>query len=173
MEWLKKALYDSPPFDALADAMREGGRLSLSGLPGSLPPVVAAYVFEQLKKPILIVCETLEDAEEFADDLTGLLSGEGPCLLPGNPHYGRAPTPVELSERAEVLLALRHREKAVIVTEASALLDALPSPDALSQNLFTLERDELLPRDELLEFLSRGGYTREALVESVGHPVLS
>ncbi len=168
MDWLKKALYDSSPFNALGDALRDGGRLSLLSLPGSLPSVVAAYIAERAARPVLAVCETLEDAEEFADDLTSLLSGEALCLLPGNPHYGRVPTAVELSERAEVLLALRHREKAVIVTEASALLDTLPSPDALSQNLFTLERDELLPRDELLEFLRRGGYTREALVESVG-----
>ncbi|MBU1706779.1 hypothetical protein KKB28_02565, partial [bacterium] len=168
MDWLKKALYDSSPFNALGDALRDGGRLSLFGLPGSLPSVIAAYISERAARPVLAVCETLEDAEEFADDLTSLLSGEALCLLPGNPHYGRILTAVELSERAEVLLALRHREKAVIVTEASALLDALPSPDALSQNLFTIERDDLLPRDELLEFLSRGGYTREALVESVG-----
>ncbi|MBU1937704.1 hypothetical protein KKG05_09925 [bacterium] len=97
MDWLKKALYDSSPFNALGDALRDGGRLSLFGLPGSLPSVIAAYISERAARPVLAVCETLEDAEEFADDLTSLLSGEALCLLPGNPHYGRILTAVELS----------------------------------------------------------------------------
>ena len=168
MDWLKKALYDCSPFDALGVALRDGGRLSLLGLPGSLPALIASYVIEQAGRPVLVACETLEDAEEFADDLTSLLSEQGPCLLPGAPHYGRAPTRVELSERAEVLLALHRQETASVVTSCSALLDALPSPGAVSRNLFVIVRGEELPRDTLLEFLVQGGYTRESLVESVG-----
>jgi transcription-repair coupling factor (superfamily II helicase) len=168
MDWLKKALYDCPPFDALGQALRGGGRLSLLGLPGSLPAVVASFLAERAERPVLVVGQTLEDAEELADDLTGLLPGRGPCLLPGLPHYGRSPTRVELSEQAEVLLALRQHEAAVVVTPASALLDPMPSPDAVSQSLFVLAPGGEFPREALLDFLARGGYTRESLVESVG-----
>jgi len=168
MDWLKKALYDSPPFDALGAALRDGGRLSLLGLPGSLPALIASFVVERAARPVLVIGQTLEDAEELADDLTSLLYGPGPCLLPGAPHYGRAPTRVELSERAEVLLALRQQEAAVVVTEASALLDPLPSSDAVSRSVLAVAHGDDLPRDTLIEFLAEGGYTREALVESVG-----
>lgn len=168
MDWLKKALYDCPPFDALGAALRDGGRLSLLGLPGSLPLLVASFIVERARRPVLVVGETLEDVEELADDLTSLLPERGPCLLPGAPRYGRTPTRVELSERAEVLLALRQQEATAVVTEASALLDPLPSPDAVSQSLFAVGGGGELPRDALLEFLVQGGYTRESLVESVG-----
>jgi transcription-repair coupling factor (superfamily II helicase) len=168
MDWLKKALYDCPPFDALGQALRDGGRLSLLGLTGSLPALIAAFVTGRTERPLLAIGATLEDAEELADDLTSVLSGRGPCLLPGNPHYGRKSTPVELSEQAEVLLALRHQEAAVVVAPATALLDPLPLPGAVSESLFVLSRGGNLPREELLQFLVRGGYTREALVESVG-----
>jgi transcription-repair coupling factor (superfamily II helicase) len=168
MDWLKDKVFATDVFRELKKSLKDGDRLTLKNVPGPLPMLVADFVSEKLLRPVLMVTESLEDAEEAADDLTTLLSDGSPCLLPGRPAYGRALTPVELSERAEVLLALTQGDNPVIVTHAGALLDTLPPPGAVSQNMYAITKGETLSRDSLLKYLVDSGYKREVLVEGVG-----
>ncbi|MBU0508760.1 transcription-repair coupling factor, partial [bacterium] len=91
-----------------------------------------------------------------------------PCFLPERPHFARELTPVEQSERAEVLLTLAGGGQSVVVTTAAALLDPVPEPGSLSANLYTITKGETLPRESLLQYLVEAGYKREMFAESVG-----
>ena len=203
MDWLKQRVYKTPAFRDLLKGLAGGGRVVLKNVPGALPVLVADFVRDHAGLPVLMVAETLEDAEEYADDLTVLaekpksqtdsgrplrgvqndntksqskgnsslkshVSSLGPCLLPGRPQYGRVLTPVEQSERAEVLLALSQPDHPLVVTTAAALLDPLPAPGAVSQSMYTIKKGETLARESLLEYLVDSGYKREMFVEGVG-----
>jgi transcription-repair coupling factor (superfamily II helicase) len=167
MEWLKSQLFDSPPFLELQAAVPDG-RVIVKNAPGSLPVLIADFLNERLARPVLFIAESLEDAEEAADDLTVLLGESAVSLLPPRPHFDRPLTSVEQSERAEVLLRLTRGEKPVVVTAAAALLDPLPVPGAVSKNLYTITKGETLPRESLLQYLVDSGYKREMFVEAVG-----
>ncbi|MDD5088567.1 MAG: transcription-repair coupling factor, partial [bacterium] len=186
MDWLKRYLFDGEEFGEIGTSLGEAARVVVKNAPGSLPVLIADYLCERAARPVLFVAETMEDAEEAVDDLTVLMEypshpshktpppalprsgGEGPCLLPERPHYGRALTPVEHSQRAEVLLSLARGGSPVVVTTAAALLDPLPAPSSLSENLYTISKGETLPRESLLEYLVNAGYKREMFTEAVG-----
>lgn len=167
-------------------------RVTVKNVPGALPVLVADYLHTVCGRPVLLVAETVEDAEEYADDLTVLseenskletgnlkesnsdsslkfeVSRLGPCLLPGRPHFNRELTPVEQSERAEALLALSRRERPLIVATVAALVDPLPEPGTVEQNMYVIAKGESLTRESLLLFLHDTGYHREMFVETVG-----
>ena len=168
MQWLKDKVFASEVFREFETKLVDGERLLVKNVPGPLPTLVATYLSETLKRPVLFVTENLEDAEEVADDLTTLMADGGPCLLPGRPSFGRELTPVEHSERAEALLSLSQGGTPVVVTTAAALLDPLPEPGAVSRNMYEITRGETIPRDSLLVYLRDSGYSRETLVEGVG-----
>ena len=169
MHWLKKQIFSAKSFRQLSTALDESGAaLLVKNVPGAMTVLVANYVYENLKRPILLVAETLEDAEEYADDLTVLLGENTPCLFPGLPMYHRELTAIELSERAEVLLTLTRHESPLVIAPAAALLDPLPEVNAITENSYTIAKGEVLPRESLVQFLHEAGYKREVLVEGVG-----
>jgi transcription-repair coupling factor (superfamily II helicase) len=169
MHWLNKQIFTAKGFRELGKAI-EGGAESVlvKNSPGALTVLVANYVYEKLNRPILLIAETLEDAEEYADDLTDLLDEQTPCLFPGLPMYHRELTAIELSERAEVLLTLTRHERPLVIAPAAALLDPLPEAKSITDNSYTITKGEVLPRESLIQFLHDAGYSREVLVEGVG-----
>ncbi len=169
MDPLKKRIYSYNGFaDTLAALKDARHGVLVKNVPGALPVLIASYIFEHSKRPLLLVAETLEDAEEFADDLTILLGENVTSLFPGLPDYHRELNPIELSERAEVMMTLTRKQQPLVVAPASALLDPLPDLNEVSRNTYTLAKGEVLPRDSLIQFLHESGYSREVMVEGVG-----
>ncbi|MCB9357447.1 MAG: transcription-repair coupling factor [Calditrichaeota bacterium] len=169
MDPLKKRIYSYNGFSDTLAALNDARHgVLVKNVPGALPVLVASYLFEKSKRPLLLVAETLEDAEEFADDLTILLGENVTSLFPGLPDYHRELNPIELSERAEVMMTLARAQQPLVVAPASALLDPLPDLNDVSRNTYTLAKGEVLPRDSLIQFLHESGYTREVMVEGVG-----
>ena len=111
MYWLKEKVFETDVFGQVGESL-SGGKVLLKNVPGALAVLEADYINGRCQRPLLMVAETLEDAEEYADDLTTLLDanpsppyppvnggeskangGEserhGPCLLPGVPAIRR------------------------------------------------------------------------------------
>lgn len=169
MDKLKQRIFSYSGFAETLTALEEArSGVLVKNVPGALPVLVASYLFEKSKRPLLLVAETLEDAEEFADDLTILLGENVTSLFPGLPDYHRELNPIELSERAEVMMTLSRAKQPLVVAPASALLDPLPDLQDVSRNTYTLSKGEVLPRESLIQFLHESGYSREVMVEGVG-----
>lgn len=169
MDKLKQRIFSYSGFAETLAALEEArSGVLVKNVPGALPVLVASYLFEKSKRPLLLVAETLEDAEEFADDLTILLGENVTSLFPGLPDYHRELNPIELSERAEVMMTLSRAKQPLVVAPASALLDPLPDLQDVSRNTYTLSKGEVLPRESLIQFLHESGYSREVMVEGVG-----
>ena len=121
MQWLKKQIFNAKGFKELGRAVGDGRDSALlKNIPPALTVLVANFAYEKLARPVLLVAETLEDAEEYADDLTVLLGEKTPCLFPGMPMYHRELTAIELSERAEVLRTLTKHESPLVIAPAAA-----------------------------------------------------
>ncbi|MCL4305684.1 transcription-repair coupling factor [bacterium] len=169
MDKLKQRIFSYSGFAETLAALEEArSGVLVKNVPGALPVLMASYLFEKSKRPLLLVAETLEDAEEFADDLTILLGENVTSLFPGLPDYHRELNPIELSERAEVMMTLSRAKQPLVVAPASALLDPLPDLQDVSRNTYTLSKGEVLPRESLIQFLHESGYSREVMVEGVG-----
>src|SRR5688500_13252489 len=65
----------------LAAVLREDGALAASGLWGSSVALTTAAIERELRRPILLVCGHIDEADDLADDLE-LFHGRRPELLP-------------------------------------------------------------------------------------------
>ncbi|MBK6911808.1 MAG: hypothetical protein IPH10_12905 [bacterium] len=84
MDSLKQRIYSYAGFAETLAALSEARHgVLVKNVPGALPVLVASYLFEKSRRPLLLVAETLEDAEEFADDLTILLGENVTSLFRG------------------------------------------------------------------------------------------
>src|SRR3712207_217206 len=69
------------PLKALARSLADAGAASASGLWGSSLAAVVAGIEIELKRPVVVVCGHLDEADDLADDLE-LFVGRRPDVLP-------------------------------------------------------------------------------------------
>src|SRR5262245_56467467 len=74
-------LVAAPDLQALSRALAETRSVTASGLWGSGVDAVTAAVRAELKRPIIVVCGHLDEADDLADDIE-LFAGERPDVLP-------------------------------------------------------------------------------------------
>ena len=147
MDWLKKRVYETPAFRELMKQLAGGGRVVLKNVPGALPVLIADFVNGRCNHPLLMVAETLEDAEEYADDLT---------VLAENP---KSPTPNPKSQSTK-LSSLKSQASSLadssLIPHSSSLSNAgpclLPGRPQFGRALTAIEQSE---RAEVLLALSQ------------------
>jgi transcription-repair coupling factor (superfamily II helicase) len=152
------------------------GVVCADGLWGSFAPILAGTTAGKLKRPLLYVTAHLEQADEVRDDLE-LFCGRTPELLSAFetlPGEGAAADEIH-AERVRLCTRLQDvREGAdserdlIIVAPIQALMQPVPSPEALTANLLTLAVGQQQAPHELAEWLVERGYTRLDQVESPG-----
>ena len=74
-------LLAAPPLTELADTLSAARAVSVSGLWGSSVAATLAAVGAHLRRPMLLICGHLDEADELADDLH-LFTGKRPEVLP-------------------------------------------------------------------------------------------
>src|SRR5207244_10802472 len=75
-------LLAAPELRELARALEKTAAASASGLWGSSVAAVTAAVRAELKRPILLVCGHIDEADDLADDVEVFTGGERPEVLP-------------------------------------------------------------------------------------------
>ncbi|MEP0841114.1 MAG: hypothetical protein HRF43_00190, partial [Phycisphaerae bacterium] len=146
------------------------------GLWGSFGAVLAGAVAARLRRPLLFVTAHLEQADEARDDLE-LFCGQSPELfsafetLPGE---GAASDEIH-AERLRLLTRLDESRRRgdpetdlIVVAPVQALMQAVPSFEALEENLLALGVGERRDPRRLVEWLVEHGFTRLDQVESPG-----
>src|SRR5947199_327399 len=71
-----------PQLRELARALEKTAAASASGLWGSSVAAVTAAVRAELKRPILLICGHIDEADDLADDVELFIGGERPDVLP-------------------------------------------------------------------------------------------
>ncbi len=140
---------------------------------GVAPAVSAALVAQSTAgRRILVIVASEVEAETIAYDIASLQDGCNSYWLPAwdtVPFERVAPSTRTVGLRLRALSALQEKSESGVVVTASvrSALQRL-APSALDLERFSLHVGSSLPQVELVEFLLRNGYLREAQVSSPG-----
>ena len=157
---------------AMAKGVSKGSATLVSGLWGSSVALTAAAVGRHSKRPTLLVCGHIDEADDLADDVE-LFSGERPEVLAAlETSTGLGGASEELvSDRIRLLVRLAGRRASpqFLVAPIQALMQAVPEPDELRHLTFSLcTPARKIEPEKLIVWLSDHGYNRLDQVEVPG-----
>ncbi|MCS6918043.1 MAG: transcription-repair coupling factor [Chitinophagales bacterium] len=140
---------------------------------GSAPAWMAAYLFEQLGRDMLCVCNNREDAAYFFNDIQHL-AGERHVHFftdsfrrPGA--FDRLlSSHVQLRTQVLGALTASGRPPQLVVTYPEALLERVPAAKALSEAVITLRCGQTVDQDELAQQMQQKGFAPADFVYEPG-----
>jgi len=168
-------LDSSPAFRRLIELVHSERSVAAGSLWGSSQGFVLSALMRHAQGPWLIVISNETEADLFLDDLETLgvdatrfparesSSGSGPGGALVDPDSVRARLQV-----AQLLAGPPDRRPRVLVASLLALLQPLPAPRDLKNQLLNLQVGQHLGVEALLERLISSGYTRQPLAERPG-----
>jgi transcription-repair coupling factor (superfamily II helicase) len=152
---------------ATAQRLASGGRARLGGVWGSAAAVLASAIGRRTRRPILFIAPGSDAADDVADDIEAL-TGTPARIFPAweadasVDHLNDEVTGERLAVCGLLASPSSEREQSVdvVVTSVMALLQPVPSPDALAAGRLTLRKgDEMDPQD-LMQWLVDAGFER-------------
>ena len=156
------------------DGRPAGGEYAADGLWGSFAPILAATAAGALRRPLLYVTAHLEQADEVRDDIE-LFCGVTPELLSAFETLPGEGTASDEIAAERIRLCARMRSLAsgpppapgwVVVAPIQALLQDVPSREALAAGMLTLEVGARQDPQAVASWLASHGYVRLDQVES-------
>jgi transcription-repair coupling factor (superfamily II helicase) len=144
-------------------------RLRLAGLAGSSDAAVVAALSRRAPgRFVVIVADTLPEAERWLADLKTLLEEDIVALYPPREGFGEAEPHMEVAgERVETLERTMRGEVRLLVTTARALLERTRMPRALRDLRVELRKGDQRNLTSLIEHLEGIGLERVGMVEDV------
>src|SRR4051812_38771056 len=151
-------LVAAPELKDLARALAGPARAATaSGLWGSSVSAVVAAVQRELKRPAIVICGHLDEADDLADDIE-LFSGRRPDVLPAlelGGTLGRV-SEEQVSNRLRLISRLateRAKPQATLVAPVQALMQSVPAVDQLQHLVRTLKVGQDLEPEKLIVWL--------------------
>ncbi|OAP99667.1 transcription-repair coupling factor [Ligilactobacillus aviarius] len=151
--------------------LTQPGRHLLTGVLGSAKTLILKSLFQQLKKPFLVVTDTLSHAQELAADLTNVLDEEQVRLFPVEELVATeiaTSSPDFQSQRVRALTALSQHKAKVVVTSASGLRRRLAPVKMWNHNQLTFKVGAEVEFEQVSHQLVQMGYQRQKLVDRPG-----
>ncbi len=164
-----------PELLTFAEKVKESteGKFQVKGLAGSQPAFIAAALYRQTHRNVVIVLNDKEEALYFHNDLKALMPKKHILLFPAS--YKRPYQVEEIDNanvllRAEVLNELNHTKsgRQVIVTFAEALNEKVINKRSLVKNTLEVKKGEELGQEFIVEVLEEYGFEREDYVYEPG-----
>ncbi|HEY7118217.1 MAG TPA: transcription-repair coupling factor [Tepidisphaeraceae bacterium] len=180
------------PLVELASVLRAGDAATASGLWGSSVGAVTSVLRRELKRPVLLVCGHVDEADDLADDVE-LFLGQRPDVLPAlelsgalghqseeqvanrmqlvwrlvgrpSPQPARGQSPIPLASPG----VPGEGAEPFIVAPIQALMQPVPSRGQLAQLVREVKAGQSLEPEKLIVWLSEHGYNRLEQVEVPG-----
>lgn len=151
------------------EALQAGGRITLSGLSGSLLAFAIAHLQATTRRQLLILLPDRDHAEMVRDDCA-LLAGSGNVHLYVHSRHGSA-TPLDMSApiaQIEALSALTRKEAASVIVSAEALVGRIPPPADFAAGVITIKSGQETSFEKLLQRLDDLAFERKEFVEGYG-----
>src|SRR5688572_17410514 len=159
------------PLTELARTLAQSRAATASGLWGSSLAAVVAAVETELRRPVVVVCGHLDEADDLADDLE-LFMGRRPDVLPALELGGSLGRMSEEQVSNRLQLVARYAgavpQDTVLVAPVQALMQAVPSKKQLGHLIRTIKPGDELEPEKLIVWLAEHGYNRLDQVEVPG-----
>ncbi|HKN62267.1 MAG TPA: hypothetical protein VJW93_13885, partial [Candidatus Acidoferrales bacterium] len=161
-------------FDTLR---RTGGEVRVAGLTDSAKALVAPLAFAELGRPTIVLVDSNQHAEAIAEPLRWFYRaitgkpGHRVLVLPAHdvlPYESRSPHAEISEDRAVALWRFASGEADVLIAPVQTALSRMRDRDFYRQLARTIERDQEIPLEELLNFLASAGYDRQITCEMPG-----
>src|SRR4051812_11738734 len=155
----------------LAQTLARAGAATASGLWGSSVAAVVAGVRAELRRPVVLICGHLDEADDLADDIE-LFAAQRPDVLAALELAGSLGrySEEQVSNRLQLIARFAAGVPAdqVIVAPIQGLMQPVPSRKQLQQLIRTLKPGDELESEKLIVWLSEHGYNRLEQVEVPG-----
>jgi transcription-repair coupling factor (superfamily II helicase) len=172
MKGLKELFLQQSDAQSIMTGINEGLKEQLiAGLSGSARTVFVASMFEQLKRPILLVTHNLLQAQKLYDDIVNLLSENDVFLYPANELIAAEmsiASPELKAQRIEALNHLCKSNKGVLIVPIAGLRKILPPKSLWNKYQITLKLGEEINIDKILNVFVQMGYVRTEMISTPG-----
>lgn len=143
----------------------------ISGLSGSSRQVALAALYQETKRPLLVVTHNMFSAQKIYEDLQEALSADQVLLYPANELVAAeaaVSSPEMLAQRIEVLLQCSRGFRGIVVVPYSGVRRFIPTREVISQASVSIELGGTLQLEDFLARMIELGYERVERVESRG-----
>lgn len=145
--------------------------LYLHGLRGSSKALFISYLAVVNARPIIVVTESFEKAEQLQDDLSFFMEEKGIYFFPHwdtLPYDNFSPHRDIVAQRFQTLYALSQKNVKVLITTPMALMQRMMPKALFEQNCFVLQCHQAYSRQVILSQLDAAGYIAVDVVEDRG-----
>ncbi len=171
---LTRVIQRAPGFGEVVAALKNGHGATINGAWGSAAPLSAAAIGLHASPSVLIVLAHVGDVDDFRDDVA-TFAGTNPEVFPA---WDRLPreaatvgSAVDEVQGRRLRVARRLGGKLpprFVVAPIQALLQPLPTPEALARNERTIRVGQTVAVEELTGWLADHGLSRVEVVEVAG-----
>ncbi len=172
LQALIEAFSKDPDLQSVVAGVKAGMKEQLvSGLSGSSRQMVLAALFDEIKRPMLIVTHNMFSAQKIAEDLQEALTPDRVLLYPANELVAAesaVSSPETLAQRIDVLMRCAQGFSGVVVAPFSGVRRFLPAPEVMAEARIRIEDGGTLAVDEFMLRMIEMGYERVERVESKG-----
>ena len=167
---LLDTIQSNTDFRTLACAMDDGQRVVSTGSSGCSVALIALSIHKRTKRPIVIVCAHLDEAEDLLAEVRSI-EQDAPILFPAL-ELSPGETSVSADLFTERLLIARDLEAGnvpgVLIAPIAALMQPIPALDRGSSLIREIHRGDSIDPTELIQWLADHGYERTQTIESAG-----
>lgn len=173
MNFLIKTLEENKKFQELTKQISKTGPIAISGLVDVEKLHVLAGIFNETKRPMVLVTYNEIQARKLYQDLKKLIKQTYFFPKKEITSYDYVAQSKEIEyKRIDVLnkmyLAKKQKEPIIIVTTIEAVMQKMVTKDTLYQNVIDFEVGKTYLLDEIKEKLVGLGYERSDLIENKG-----
>ena len=173
MNFLIKTLEENKKFQELTKQISKTGPIAISGLVDVEKLHVLAAIFNETKRPMVLVTYNEIQARKLYQDLKKLIKQTYFFPKKEITSYDYVTQSKEIEyKRIDVLnkmyLAKQQKEPIIIVTTIEAVMQKMVAKDTLYQNVIDFEVGKTYLLDEIKEKLVGLGYERSDLIENKG-----
>ncbi|MDR0270137.1 transcription-repair coupling factor [Paenibacillus sp.] len=172
LQALIEAFSKDADLHSVTDGIKAGMKEQLvSGLSGSARQMMLAALFEEVKRPMLIVTHNMFSAQKIAEDIQEALTPERVLLYPANELVAAesaVSSPETLAQRIDVLMKCAQGFNGIVVAPFSGVRRFLPTPEVMGSASIRIEDGGTLGVDDFMARMIEMGYERVERVESKG-----
>ncbi|WP_066074233.1 transcription-repair coupling factor [Neobacillus soli] len=172
MKGLKSLFLKQEDIHSVIAGVEEGLKEQLiAGLSGSSRTVLTASIYEQMKRPIMLVTHNLLQAQKLYDDIVNLVSEQEVFLFPANELIAAEMSIASPELKAQRIEALNHWSKqtsGILIVPIAGLKKIVPPKSLWKKFQLLLKVGEDIVIEQTLNTFVNMGYVRAEMVTTPG-----